>query len=493
LSLVWFIGLLGGPMLPTEASAATLVVPGQYSTVQAALTAAQPGDVVLLYPGVYNERVFTVRGGTPEKRIVLDGQNVATVKRIHLKHDYFTVQNITISGETGTGSSLLYFDTGVDYAIVQNCVIDINSAPYVWGIFFITPTPFPYGYPGELPSNNTITNNEIKNGYGYPMVHIGGQYTNFINNTVKDGRRVESFIRLIGKYNKIQNNVFYNNIFDENVSGHPDSMETFGFSTSGCLGSQYHTIDRNIFCSGTGGIAQFTDSRSPYVNNLTFTNNIFIDAGTSASVTIENTFWYNNVFYENDQAGITLSFACREYTAETSCNGVAGTSCANGTKVYNNVFLNGGSGGALPSRSGYYMFSNSLKNVAADYNYVGKIINGVPYSAVESDPLQQAVGDPGGWDVWRWWEPNGINGGDPGFFAESPGCTYLTCNFELVESSILRGKGYNLHAAGLWTNATDKNGVGRPSSGAWDIGAYQYVDPSGVISPGNLRLKIIEK
>lgn len=40
-----------------------------FRTIQEAANVAQPGDEILVYPGIYREYVNPLRGGTPEQRI----------------------------------------------------------------------------------------------------------------------------------------------------------------------------------------------------------------------------------------------------------------------------------------------------------------------------------------------------------------------------------------------------------------------------------------
>ena len=67
-------------------SSNTLHVPDDYDTIQAAVSAAAPGDLVLVAPGVYNEAIdvetedLTIRG-LDRNEVVLDGGAYAIVVR----------------------------------------------------------------------------------------------------------------------------------------------------------------------------------------------------------------------------------------------------------------------------------------------------------------------------------------------------------------------------------------------------------------------------
>lgn len=79
-----------------------LRVPASYRTIQAAVDAARPGDLVLIAPGVYHESV-TVAGSHPDivirgldrNRVVLDGQN-RLGNGISVNADGVAVENLTV-------------------------------------------------------------------------------------------------------------------------------------------------------------------------------------------------------------------------------------------------------------------------------------------------------------------------------------------------------------------------------------------------------------
>lgn len=81
------------------AHASTLLVPEQYATVQAAINAAQPGDTVLVSPGVYRESLqiekpLTLRSTQGAETTTLDGSGACSVVWVNGTG----TEEVTISG-----------------------------------------------------------------------------------------------------------------------------------------------------------------------------------------------------------------------------------------------------------------------------------------------------------------------------------------------------------------------------------------------------------
>ncbi|MCX4584329.1 nitrous oxide reductase family maturation protein NosD [Streptomyces sp. NBC_01481] len=101
-----------GPARST--GSATIRVPGQAATINAALDRARPGDLVLVSPGVYHESV-TVRTdrvvlrGTDRNRVVIDGEgrrsNGVVVTAAGVSVENLTVRNHLLNGVLVTGMS----------------------------------------------------------------------------------------------------------------------------------------------------------------------------------------------------------------------------------------------------------------------------------------------------------------------------------------------------------------------------------------------------
>ncbi len=418
-----------------------------FLTVQKGVDTAQPGDIVRVGPGTYSQDVITARSGTSNAPIVLDGQAVAVVRSFNLRHQYITLQNFSIKGRTNYYSSLLLFNRGAHHCVVSNNMLDCDFVTNVFPVSWYTPSTKPFGE--DAGSHNLFVNNTITKGMAMPMMTIYGNGNIIQGNRLVDGNMVDWF-RLWGRSNYIVANLCSNNFYSS-AGNHPDFIQTFGDNGYGSCGQ---VIEGNLIIKGEAmQLNMLTADRMPdEICDWTFRNNIFVDVASAGSVLIQRAVYYNNVFFRcnTTNGGHAILFRSRIY-------GTNGTDYAHGGRVFNNIFLDCGDS---RTKVGWYYFATNLLDVAADYNYVGKL----GYKPVMVDPQQRAIGNPGGWDYMcmSWWEPHGINGGDPLFVDES------NLELRLKEMSPLIGAALPLNQ--LFT--TDMRGTTRGAE--WDIGPLEF-------------------
>ncbi len=171
---------------PPSGFAATIRVPQQAPTIQAAVDRAHPGGMVLVSPGVYRETVtvttpyITIRG-TDRNRVVLDGRFKDANGIYVVEADGVTVQNMTArhyalngfywSGVHGFwGSYLTAYDNG-DYGVY--------AYASDWGQFdhvYASGSPDSGIYIGQCqPCHAVITNSLAEhNAMGYSGTNAGG-------------------------------------------------------------------------------------------------------------------------------------------------------------------------------------------------------------------------------------------------------------------------------------------------------------------------------
>jgi hypothetical protein len=348
---------------------------------------------------------------------------------------------------------------GAHHCVISNNIVDGNFTPSIFMLNWSTPTNLPFG--DEAASDALVVSNTFTHGFGSPVVSVFGDRNVIRGNRLVDSAVVDWF-RLWGRSNHIVANLCANN-FVAAVGNHADFIQTFGNNGHGSRGQ---IIESNLVVASHGDaqLCMLTADGVPEIRDWTFRNNIFVGVSAKGTITFSHVNFYNNLFVRCSTnpltAGHVLIFT-------TLASGDAANSC----QVFNNVFLDCGD-----SRTsvGWYSFAKGLTNVAADYNYVGKLA----YKPVVVDSQRRVIGDPRGWDSTLWWEPHGINGGDPFFVGESK------LDFRLRELSRLIGAALPLNQ--LFT--TDMLGTARGAQ--WDIGPIEFQageTPARPLAPTNLR------
>lgn len=439
---------------------AVLRVPADYPTIQRAVDAAKPGDTILPSPGKYKELVVTKAGGTPTQPITIDGRSLASVDQVVLRHSHIHLQNIEISGSPSPYQRLLYFDLGAHFCIVSNSVIDLASTRSVYGIEWRMSRIKPFGI-GDVASDNLVISNTVKNCSAYIIMSVLGNRNVIQGNRLLDSPNADMF-RLFGQSNIIRGNLCLNSPYVSGLGNHPDFIQTFGNNGDGSRG---HIIEDNIAMKLEGAqITQLEGNLMPEISDWTFRNNLFVDVAFQASCTIPRVKYYNNTFIRCNYAngGHALNFGARTYQAFSTYTGATGINYAHNPEVLNNVFIDCG---ITNYNRGWYGFSSEVNGAVADFNYVGK--NG--FLPVRADKLNRIVGSIGGWDSFGWFEPNGINGGDPKFVNPAAG------NYRLLPNSPLGDRGTPLALV-----PRDLDGVPRPQGTGWSLGAFEPL--SGIIA-----------
>lgn len=100
-----------------------------FNSFSEALAVAQPGDVINVLPGKYNEKIQISNGGTADKRLTIRGADpknrpVITALETELSIDdsFVTVEDLILDGQFES-SDVVKISSGGDNAIIRNCEI----------------------------------------------------------------------------------------------------------------------------------------------------------------------------------------------------------------------------------------------------------------------------------------------------------------------------------------------------------------------------------
>lgn len=184
---------------PSTSEPTTISVPGDHDTIQAAVDAANPGDLILIEPGTYNEAVvvetdeLTIRG-LDRNEVILDGEfelengifvvgaNGVTVENMTARN--YTTNGFYWSGVDGYRGSYLTAYRNGDYGVYAfNAYNGQFDNSYGGG------SPDAGFYIGECYPCNAVIDNVISenNGLGYSGTNSGGELY-IINSTFRNNR-----------------------------------------------------------------------------------------------------------------------------------------------------------------------------------------------------------------------------------------------------------------------------------------------------------------
>ncbi len=183
---------------PAKAAAATIYVPDDYSTIQAAIDAATPGDTIIVRGGIYCENVVINKSlylEAENRTAIIDGNRSGDAVRV-------TVSNVVIRGFTVQNAE--WAGIRLDWDSNSNTIIDNVMRNNGSGIVL------------QDSSKNRITNNSIENNIwnGIHLVNNRGEWGNQIigNNIIGNWNGVNSY-----DIQKVNPNIFYLNNFVNNT------------------------------------------------------------------------------------------------------------------------------------------------------------------------------------------------------------------------------------------------------------------------------------
>lgn len=457
----YFIFLLLGCLLLSfnRLFAHTIIVDSfgeNYTTVQAGVNAATPGDTVLVKPGIYNESVVFSKSGSSaggyitligENGAILDGTGKGEVGISISDKNYIRVIGMEIQNFTGSNTPIGISVEGSSnhLEIRRNKVHNIdNDNGNAHGIAF-------YGTESTPISDVVVDSNEIYNcklGSSESMV-FNGNVTNFMvsNNLIHDNDNIGiDFIGFEGTaptgYDRARNGVcVHNTVY--NISSGSNPAYGGDRSADGIYvdGGENITIERNTVNNCDIGIEVASEHKGKNARNIIVRNNFVSDSYLANIMTggynynkgyADNIYILNNTTYHGKQGELVIQF--------------------NSDNIYiiNNIFF------GVPSQPYLQAWGYNNTDINVDNNiYFG-----------------QSTSSPGSWS-----DPRGI-------FA-NPKLINPPTNMNIAQGSPAINAGINPGNDSIGNplyGKLDINGKPRVINDTVDIGADEYDGVTGITS-----------
>jgi parallel beta-helix repeat protein len=212
---------------PVKATPSIKKVPDDYPTIQAAINAASPGDMIRVANGTYNETLFV------EKSVSILGENPATTiidggfngYVIHVVSSNVTISGFTVqNGKRELPYSGIYL-YNCDYASIYNNILKYNYC----------------GLELKRSNNSRIFGNIIVNNtYAGVYVHDGSSNNIFFENTIANNS-----LGVWGDESPL-NTFYYNNFIENSIQTRPLPPMIFDNGAEGNFWSDYDGVDENL-------------------------------------------------------------------------------------------------------------------------------------------------------------------------------------------------------------------------------------------------------
>jgi hypothetical protein len=420
-----------------------------YGSMQACMNAATSGDICNVHAGTYTENItFQTNGVT----LQANSGDTVTLKG--------TIDILSFSGAVVDGFQMTGFTTstgGIHAASTTGGIIRNNVVYNATGcgIYVRLVTNF------QIYGNTThdMQGNSIFQGDGICTVSnnsTDGTYAHGVqiyNNTVYQNH--QDGIELTGNYESVYNNYVHDNIYSDFASTHPDGIECNGVA-DGYTGCQHVLVynnvvrnqNQNIYFQGNGTASQNGDIwifNNVVFNDPTSSTGVSTAAGTSSQILIGVG---TTAYILNNTIGGTVQYF-DILIGDGSGNNDA-TDAYTDVHIKNNIIMNSLYIGlwAYPSSSVVEMDNNIYYNNATALVRWGTSGDLTSIATVRSATGMEANGQ----------QANPLINAFP------------TATLQAGSPAIAAGA--NLTSLRQTFLNSDKNGTARPSTGAWDIGAF---------------------
>ena len=339
--------------LTAVVNAATIYVPDDHGTIQGAVNAANPGDIIIVRDGTYTENVDVNK----ELTIRSEGGAASTIVQAANPHDQVfevTADDVTLSGFTVKGASEV-LNAGICLSGADYCIISDNKVSNNYlGIWLLS-------------SGNTLTDNTASNNkYGIVLWDSSG---NELAGNIANSNNYDGILLSESSGNKLTSNTAnLNNECGIRLSGSSgntlrgntiNSNNEYGIDLSSSSGNE---LTSNTASNNDGGISLDDSSNNNELTSNTASNNL---VGIYLGFSSNNALTSNNAD-SNNLYGILLrhssSNVLTSNTASNNDEGILLLSQSNGNTLTDSIASTNGIGIRLSESSDNILTSNTANS-----------------------------------------------------------------------------------------------------------------------------------
>jgi parallel beta-helix repeat protein len=269
-----------------------------YTTIHAAVAAAQNGDTINIRVGTYTgdltiDKSVTLR--TEDVKSTLLTSNTQTAYVINIKANAVSLEGLTILDTTNTShrKAVIHVDEGTSDVVISenvikhspnsrgvyleqttNAVVKNNNINDTWGIYL------------DHSSAASIYGNKVNHCGMYAAVHLFSSHSNRIENNI-----LNESIHGIYLQDSTGNEIVFNEIFDNTING----IKVTG-------GSDVIIANNTIYSNKYSGI-ELSASASTVINNVLYLNNVGISLSSSQCLVYNNHIFRCSVYGLHTESG----------------------------------------------------------------------------------------------------------------------------------------------------------------------------------------------
>ena len=299
-AIAFSLALVGGR---GAVAAATIRVPADHPTIQAAINAAQSGDVVLVSPGIYREQ------------LTITGKSITLASEFHTTGDPGRIATTIIEGPAGP-NAITISATSIPQVTIVGFTLTNVSGQEIDGIRSFAPAEILNNHiigfddsldlqpPFTQPASFVIRNNRIENSTDDAIDFDGPSSALVENNILHNGRDDGIEMRLHDFAGRLDI-TFRGNTITSNNSDGIQLIDEAGAS------DRHFTIERNLFASNRKAGLGLMDSgqttedyrAASLLDEIRLFNNTFVNHNHSVSGG-DNLVAVNNLFVSSSVIGL---------------------------------------------------------------------------------------------------------------------------------------------------------------------------------------------